>query len=479
MIFSSLTFLFAYLPLTLAVYFLMPLKWRNLVLLLVSLFFYGWGEPVYIAIMFLSILIDYTHGILVEKHRANDRKARYFVAQSVVFNLLLLGFFKYWDFLADNLFLLTGFALPASLNLFGLTIPLRDIPLPIGISFFTFQTMSYTIDVYRGDAKAEKNLATFATFVCLFPQLIAGPVVRYTDISTELHERSVCMDDLYIGVKRFVRGLARKVLIANAMGEFCSLYREAAEPSVVFAWLYAIAYALQIYYDFAGYSDMAIGLGRMFGFKFPENFDSPYRSKSITEFWRRWHMTLGGWFRDYLYIPLGGNRVPKARWLLNIAVVWAATGIWHGAAWNFVLWGLYFGALLVLEKLFLGNWLKKLGAVVQHIYVIFTVLVSFVIFNARSLPQIGQDLGRMFGAEGIPLWSSETGTRLSGYFLLFFAAVLFVTPLAEKLIAVMRRKALGRGIIAVLEPVLIAAAVITVTGFLVDGSFNPFLYFRF
>jgi len=467
MLFSSVSFLYVFLPAVLLVYGLVPKKWKNHVLLASSLLFYFVGEPIYVLLLIISSLSDWLHSLYIENHRG-EKSAKIALVSSLVINLAMLGFFKYADFLLTTVN-----------DLFGTSIPLTKVPLPIGISFFTFQTMSYTIDVYRGNAKAEKNLATFATFVCLFPQLIAGPVVRYTDISAELHERSVCMDDLYIGVKRFVRGLARKVLIANAMGEFCSLYREAAEPSVVFAWLYAIAYALQIYYDFAGYSDMAIGLGRMFGFKFPENFDSPYRSKSITEFWRRWHMTLGGWFRDYLYIPLGGNRVPKARWLLNIAVVWAATGIWHGAAWNFVLWGLYFGALLVLEKLFLGNWLKKLGAVVQHVYVVFTVLVSFVIFNARSLPQIGQDLGRMFGAEGIPLWSSETGTRLSGYFLLFLAAVLFVTPLAEKLIAVMRRKALGRGIIAVLEPVLIAAAVITVTGFLVDGSFNPFLYFRF
>ena len=467
MLFSSVSFLYVFLPAVLLVYGLVPKNWKNHVLLASSLLFYFVGEPIYVLLLIISSLSDWLHSLYIENHRG-EKSAKIALVSSLVINLAMLGFFKYADFFLTTVN-----------DLFGTSIPLTKVPLPIGISFFTFQTMSYTIDVYRGNAKAEKNLATFATFVCLFPQLIAGPVVRYTDISAELHERSVCMDDLYIGVKRFVRGLARKVLIANAMGEFCSLYREAAEPSVVFAWLYAIAYALQIYYDFAGYSDMAIGLGRMFGFKFPENFDSPYRSKSITEFWRRWHMTLGGWFRDYLYIPLGGNRVPKARWLFNIAVVWAATGIWHGAAWNFVLWGLYFGALLVLEKLFLGNWLKKLGAVVQHIYVVFTVLVSFVIFNARSLPQIGQDLGRMFGAEGIPLWSSETGTRLSGYFLLFFAAVLFVTPLAEKLIAVMRRKALGRGIIAVLEPVLIAAAVITVTGFLVDGSFNPFLYFRF
>ena len=469
MVFSSLEFLFLFLPVSLLIHFLCPVRWRNIAILAVSLIFYGWGEPIYVFLMVATIVADYLFGFAVSKNADNAKAKKNWLIAAVVFNLLLLGFFKYADFIIENL---------SAIPLFSGLSPI-GIRLPIGISFYTFQALSYVIDVYRGEANVQKNIASFGAYITLFPQLIAGPVVRYTDISTELHERSVCMDDLYIGVKRFVRGLARKVLIANAMGEFCSLYREAAEPSVVFAWLYAIAYALQIYYDFAGYSDMAIGLGRMFGFKFPENFDSPYRSMSITEFWRRWHMTLGGWFRDYLYIPLGGNRVPKARWLLNIAVVWAATGIWHGAAWNFVLWGLYFGALLVLEKLFLGNWLKKLGAVVQHIYVIFTVLVSFVIFNARSLPQIGQDLGRMFGAEGIPLWSSETGTRLSGYFLLFFAAVLFVTPLAEKLIAVMRRKALGRGIIAVLEPVLIAAAVITVTGFLVDGSFNPFLYFRF
>ena len=311
MIFSSLTFLFAYLPLTLAVYFLAPLRWRNLVLLLVSLFFYGWGEPVYIFIMVLSILIDYTHGLLVEKYRANDRKARWFVGQSVVFNLLLLGFFKYWDFLADNLLLLTGISLPEKLVLLGVTVPLRNIPLPIGISFFTFQTMSYTIDVYRRDAPVQRNIISFGAFVTMFPQLIAGPIVKYKTVAEALNHRLHTTENFALGARRFCVGLAKKVLLANSIGalwEECLAAQSAGTLTVFGGWMGLLAYGFQIYFDFSGYSDMAIGLGRIFGFHFNENFDYPYLSASVTEFWRRWHMSLTSWFREYLYIPLGGNR---------------------------------------------------------------------------------------------------------------------------------------------------------------------------
>ena len=365
MIFSSLTFLFAYLPLTLAAYFLTPLRWRNLTLLLVSLFFYGWGEPVYIVIMFLSILIDYTHGLLVEKYRENDKKARWFVAQSVVFNLLLLGFFKYWDFLADNLFLLTGISLPASLTLLGVTIPLRNIPLPIGISFFTFQTMSYTIDVYRQDAPVQRNIISFGAFVTMFPQLIAGPIVKYKTVAEDLNHRIHTVENFALGARRFCVGLAKKVLLANSIGALWDAQlaaQSAGELTVLGGWMGLFAFGFQIYFDFSGYSDMAIGLGQIFGFRFNENFDYPYLSASVTEFWRRWHMSLTSWFREYLYIPLGGNRGGTAKTLRNILIVWFCTGFWHGASWNFILWGLYFAAWLIVEKYVLKNVLARTPA---------------------------------------------------------------------------------------------------------------------
>lgn len=337
MVFSSLTFLFAYLPITLLLYFMAPLKWRNLILLIVSLFFYGWGEPVYILIMFLSILIDYTHGLLVEKYRSDDRKARWFVGQSVVFNLLLLGFFKYWDFLAANLSLLPG-----------VRVPQLGVPLPIGISFFTFQTMSYTIDVYRQDAPVQRNIIHFGTFVTMFPQLIAGPIVQYKTVAAELDHRVNTCEDFAQGAGRFCVGLAKKVLLANAVGALWDTQLAAGQSGALTAaggWIGLAAFGFQIYFDFSGYSDMAIGLGRMLGFRFNENFDYPYLSASVTEFWRRWHMSLTSWFREYLYIPLGGNRRGKAKTLRNILVVWLCTGFWHGASWNFILWGLYFAAL--------------------------------------------------------------------------------------------------------------------------------------
>ena len=375
MVFSSLTFLFLYLPLTLLVYFLSPLRWRNFVLLVVSLLFYGWGEPVYIVIMFLSIIIDYTHGLLVEKFRSDDKKARWFVAQSVIFNLALLGFFKYWDFIAANLSLIPGIDLPQ-----------LGIPLPIGISFYTFQTMSYTIDVYRGDARCQRNVITFSTFVTLFPQLIAGPIIKYKDLDDQLEHRTHSPEQFASGVQIFVVGLAKKVLLANNIGKLWDtiLALPAGELTTAGAWLGVAAFAFQLYFDFSGYSDMAVGLGRMLGFEFMRNFNYPYIAKSVTEFWRRWHISLGTWFREYLYIPLGGNRVSKPRLFFNLLVVWAATGIWHGASWNFLIWGLYFAVLLILEKAFLGKLLQKLPAALQHLYTLFLVLVSWAIFAVED-----------------------------------------------------------------------------------------------
>ena len=465
MLFSSISFLYVFLPVTLLLYFLVPARAKNYVLLAASLLFYFFGEPVYVILLILSSVSDYLHSLFIESHRGK-KSAKTALISSIIVNMAMLGFFKYIDFFIGSFN-----------GLFGTQLPLTGVPLPIGISFFTFQTMSYTIDVYRGEAKAERNLASFATFVCLFPQLIAGPIVRYTDISAELHSRKHDLDGTYQGVRRFIFGLAKKVLIANAMGELCTIFRQSTDPSVVFYWIYAIAFSLQIYFDFSGYSDMAIGLGRIFGFHFPENFDYPFISRSITEFWRRWHMTLGGWFRDYLYIPLGGNRKGTARWLLNIAIVWAATGFWHGAAWNFILWGLFFGVLLILEKLFLLKWLEKAGAVVRHLYVILMVLMSFVIFNASTMNELWTDLRGLFGS--VPLWSAETGYYLQSYALLLIFALIGATPLLKRLWSRISATRGGAAVSTIAEPLTAAILLLVVTAYLVDGSFNPFLYFRF
>ncbi len=475
MIFSSLTFLFAYLPITLALYFLVPLRWRNLVLLVVSLFFYGWGEPVYILIMILSILIDYSHGLLVEKYRADDRKARWFVGQSVVFNLLLLGFFKYWDFLADNLFLLTGLVLPESLSVFGYTIPLRGIPLPIGISFFTFQTMSYTIDVYRQDAPVQRSMVKFGAFVTMFPQLIAGPIVQYKTVAAELDHRVNNTEDFALGARRFCVGLAKKVLLANAIGalwEECLAAQGTGMLTAVGGWMGLAAFGFQIYFDFSGYSDMAIGLGRIFGFRFLENFDYPYLSASVTEFWRRWHMSLTGWFRDYLYIPLGGNRHGTFKTVRNIFIVWFCTGFWHGASWNFVLWGLYFFAWLMVEKYLLRSVLAKTPAAVKHFYTLVVVFVGWGIFAMEDLSVCGGYLRTCFG--GAPLWSSVDGYRLRSYAITFLVLAVASTRLGKRLWAKLPKRAEQ-----VLTPVLMVLSLVVCTAYLVDGSYNPFLYFRF
>ena len=382
---------------------------------------------------------------------------------SIAVNLALLGFFKYADFLISTVN-----------GLLHTSIPLLKVPLPIGISFFTFQTMSYTIDVYRGRVHAQKNLVTMGTFVCLFPQLVAGPIVRYSDIALELEQRSTTLDEVSAGARRFVVGLAKKVLVANAMGELCGLYRSAGEQTTLFALLYAAAFTIQIYYDFSGYSDMAIGLGLLFGFHFPENFNYPYLSRSVSEFWRRWHMTLGGWFRDYVYIPLGGNRVPRLLYIRNIFVVWALTGLWHGAAWNFVVWGLLFGVLLTAEKLFLDKWLQKCGRILPHVYVMAVVVLSFVLFNASSMQGALADIAAVLGLTGAPFAGTLSLYYLKSYAVLLAVSVVGCTPWPKKLAL-----ALPEGVRTVLEPVAMAVLLLLVTAYLVDGSFNPFLYFRF
>lgn len=466
MLFSSITFLFYFLPGVLLVYFAAPGKLKNGVLLLASLFFYGWGEPRYLIFMVIAITQGYVFGILIEKYR--DRKwSGICLAASVLLSLSLLGYCKYADFFIENFNAVTG-----------LSIPLLKIALPIGISFYTFQILSYVVDVYLRAAPAQKNYINLAAYIAMFPQLIAGPIVRYTDIAGQLTHRSHTMEQAALGIRRFVLGLSKKVLLANVMGELVAAFQASSTPSVLFCWMYAIAYVLHVYFDFSGYSDMAIGLGKIFGFHFPENFNYPYISGSITEFWRRWHMSLSSWFRDYLYIPLGGSRVGRPRWLLNILLVWMATGLWHGAAWNFVLWGLLFALLLMAEKLWLLPLLKK-AKVINHIYVLFFVLLSFVLFDGTSLREAGAVMVAMFGGADLPLATTEAVYYLKSYAVTFLVAILGATPLPAKLFSLAGEKEPGNRIRNLAEPVVLIALLTLCTAFLIDGSFNPFLYFRF
>lgn len=466
MLFSSIPFLYYFLPCVLILYFVVPKCLKNTVLLLSSLVFYAWGEPKYVLLMAVSITLGYVFGLLIEIWRGT-KLSKLFLILSIVTSLGLLGYFKYADFFIANFNAATG-----------LSVPLLKIALPIGISFYTFQILSYTVDVYRGEVKAQRNYISLAVYVALFPQLIAGPIVRYSDIAAQLESRTHSFSNVALGTRRFILGLAKKVLIANALGELCDIFKESNDKSVLFFWLYAIAFTLHIYFDFSGYSDMAIGLGKIFGFDFLENFDYPYISGSITEFWRRWHMSLGSWFRDYVYIPLGGNRVSKARWFLNIFIVWMLTGFWHGAAWNFIVWGLFFAILLIIEKLWLLKPLKK-SKVLSHIYVIFFVIISFVIFNAADMKEAFSYIGGMFGAGGIPFISEEWLYYLRSYGVVLIVAIIGATPLVKKLVLSVKKKSTGEKIMNIAEPIMLVALLLVITAYLVDGSFNPFLYFRF
>ena len=466
MLFSSIPFLYYFLPCVLLLYLVAPRKLKNSVLLLSSLFFYGWGEPKYLILMLLSITQGYIFGRLVEKYRGQKR-AKLFLTLSVVFSFLMLGYCKYADFFISSFNAVTG-----------LSIPLLKIALPIGISFYTFQIVSYVIDVYRGDVAAQRNYINLAAYISMFPQLIAGPIVRYADIAEQLENRTHSTAKTSLGVRRFIIGLSKKILLANVLGELVDVFKNADERSVLFYWLYAVAYTLHIYFDFSGYSDMAIGLGHVFGFDFLENFNYPFISRSIPEFWRRWHMSLGSWFRDYLYIPLGGNRVPRGRWIFNIAVVWAATGLWHGAAWNFVAWGIFFAVLLVLEKLFLKKWLER-SPVLGHAYVMLLVIISFVLFDATSLRGAGETIGAMFGAGGLPAVSFEALYNLRSYAVVLILGIIGSTPLPKLAVERIRKTSGGAVLINAAEPVALVALLAVSTAFLIDGSFNPFLYFRF
>ena len=460
MLFSSIPFLFFFLPAVLIVYFLVPRKLKNTVLLLFSLVFYAWGEPKYVLLMVSTIGLFYGCGIAIGKCQRLGWK-RFWLAVSIVVSLALLAVFKYADFLIGSINSATG-----------ASIPLLKLALPIGISFYTFQCLSYTIDVYRGNAEVQLNPISFGAYVSLFPQLIAGPIVRYVDVARELDSRTHSWDDFALGLRRFLVGLAKKILLANQLGALTEAFRLSGDKSVLFYWMYAIAFALHIYFDFSGYSDMAIGLGRIFGFRFIENFNYPYLSTSIAEFWRRWHMSLGSWFRDYVYIPMGGNRVSKLRWVFNILVVWMLTGLWHGAAWNFVLWGLLYAVFLLAEK-----WLplQKLPVLLRHVYVLLIVILGFVLFNATSLSQAMGDIGNMFGFGAVPLVSNAALYYLRSYGVVFLLGLIGSTPVVRDVAVKLGNTKVG----AVLEPVLLIVLLLVCTGYLVDGSFNPFLYFRF
>ena len=467
MLFSSIPFLYYFLPLVLAVYFLTPRAGKNAVLFLSSLLFYAWGEPKFCIFMLLSILQGYVFGRLIEKHAQNKKRSKLFLTASVALSLALLAYCKYADFFLSSVNAVTG-----------LSFKLLHVTLPIGISFYTFQILSYVVDVYRGSVPAQKSFLKLGTYIAMFPQLIAGPIVRYADIAPQLDSRQTTLEDVSSGACRFVIGLSKKVLLANVLYELITAVQQSRDLSVLYFWLYAVSFARQLYFDFSGYSDMAIGLGRIFGFRFQENFNYPYISGSITEFWRRWHISLGSWFRDYVYIPLGGNRVSKAKWLRNILVVWMLTGLWHGASWNFVLWGLGFAVLLVAEKLVYGRLLQRTH-VLKHVYTLLLVTLSFVLFNADSVSEAVSQLGAMFGAGGLPLVSTEGVYYLKSYAGTFLFAAIGATPLVSNAISRFGKTRFGAQALTVLQPLVMLALLAACTAFLVDGSFNPFLYFRF
>ena len=457
MVFSSIPFLYYFLPAVMLVYFLCPRRGGNAVLLAFSLLFYGWSEPRLLLLMAVTIVSFYLLGLALGRSRR-----RCFLILGVVLGVGLLGVFKYADFFIGSVNALTG-----------LSLPLLRLALPVGISFYTFQALSYLVDVYRGTVPPQKSLVSFGAYVALFPQLIAGPIVRYADVAAALEHRNSRWEDAAWGIRRFLVGLGKKVILADNFAMLIRQFRESGDKSVLFYWLYAAAFMLNLYFDFSGYSDMAIGLGRILGFSVPENFDYPYLSKSVTEFWRRWHMTLGAWFRDYVYIPLGGNRVKKSRWIGNILAVWLLTGLWHGAAWNFVLWGLLFAALLLMEKALPG--LQRLPSFLRHAYVLLAVALSFVLFNAESLQQAASDYGALFGCSGLPLASGATWYYLKSNALLLLAGIAGVTPLPKRIGEWIAGTRAGSACTAA----FLTGLLLVCTGYMVDGSYSPFLYFRF
>ena len=462
MVFSSVLFLFRFLPVFMICYVLAPRRMKNVILLLGSLLFYAWGEPVYVLLMLFSTVSDYIHGRLIDRYRKTP-VARIFLVSSISINLLMLGFFKYADFMIQ----VVNTAL-------GLQMPLLNLPLPVGISFYTFQTMSYSIDVYRGKAKVQKNLLDFGVFVTMFPQLIAGPIVTYRQVEEQLRERRMDIGAASRGIRRFIVGLAKKVLLANNLGVLWTEISgmDYGQLDMLGAWLGITAFAFQIYFDFSGYSDMAIGLGTVMGFHFPENFNYPYSSTSITEFWRRWHITLGSWFREYVYIPLGGNRKGIGRQIRNILIVWALTGIWHGAGFNFLLWGLWFGGLLILEKIFPGNLIKRLPGAFGWVYTQAAVWIGWVFFAIETPGEIFEYLRAMFGISQAGIWKSQSLYQGSQYVILLLIAAAAAMPVAKRL-----ERRISSSLTA--ERIILVVLLLVSVAYVVEGSYNPFLYFRF
>ena len=459
MLFSSITFIYYFLPLLLIISYIVPSKYKNLVLLIFSLIFYLLGEPKYIIILLLSCIINYYLSKLIDK----SNKPKLYLIIAILYNIVQLLIFKYIDFFIDNIN-----------NILNINIPFMYIVMPIGISFFTFQTLGYVIDVYLKKHKPSPSLIDFMTYVCLFPQLVAGPIVRYIDIEKELVDRKTSYSKFSEGIKRFTIGLSKKVLVANVLGEFI---KEVITTTVLSSWLKPLAYTLQIYFDFSGYSDMAIGLGLMFGFRFRENFIYPLIADSITDFWRRWHISLSSWFRDYIYIPLGGNRVSKLKWFRNIFAVWFLTGFWHGASWNFIIWGLYFFIILIIEKLFLGKYLKRTWGL-KYIYTIIIVIISFLIFSVNSTTEILEGLKNMFFLNKIPISNQEIIYQLKNYLSIFIISLIGATPLMSIIVNKLKETKV-KTLINILEPIYYILLLILTTAFLIDASFNPFLYFRF
>lgn len=466
MVFSSISFLYFFLPIFLFIYYIVPNKLKNFVIFIGSVLFYGWGEPKYVLLMLTLILVSYTAGLVIEKNRGNILSKLALIV-SLFIGLANLIVFKYFNFFILSFSKITG-----------INIKVLDLLLPIGISFYTFQIISYVVDVFKNNINAEKNIIDLATYIVMFPQLIAGPIVRYKDIHEKIKSRIITFEETSIGAERFIIGLSKKVLIANPIGELAELTKTVQEKSILLLWLYGIAITFQIYYDFSGYSDMAIGLGKMLGFTFPENFNYPYISRSITEFWRRWHITLGSWFRDYVYIPLGGNRVAKHKWIFNILIVWILTGLWHGASWNFVVWGLMYGIILLFEKLFLNKLLNKIG-IFKHIYVMLCVIIGFIIFDNILLSDGLNILKSMFGFNGLALSSGLTSYYFKSNFVLFIMGIIGATPLIKKIYGWFTIREESIKIVNLAKLVIIPLLLILVTAYIIDGSFNPFLYFRF
>ena len=463
MLFTSISFLYYFLPTIIILYFITPKKYRNYILLIFSIIFYMYGEPKYVILMLVEILVAYFGALLIDKYKSKE-----IFLVTIIIHIGLLCVFKYTDLFIGTIN-----------SIFKTNISFLNIALPIGISFYTFQILSYVIDVYRGKVKVQKNILKLATYVSLFPQLIAGPIVRYETICDELDNRDETIEKFSLGVRRFIIGLAKKVLIANMLGELCTKFSLVDERSVLFYWIFAISYMLQVYFDFSAYSDMAIGLGKMFGFTFLENFNYPFISKSITEFWRRWHISLSSWFKDYVYIPLGGSRKGTLKLVRNILIVWFLTGIWHGAAYNFILWGLFIGVFLVIEKLWLSKYISKLPKFLRNIYVLFIIMISFIMFNAGSINEAFFNIKGLFGLNKEVFINNYTIYYLKSYLIVLIIAIFGATPLFKNIIEKLKKSKCLNKIVNVLEPIFLVILLLLVTAYLIDSSYNPFLYFRF